>query len=313
MRRSLFVVGALVCPAVLVCPAAFGQSVTTYTSAFAGQLFGYGNRDSHGDAGYVPVSSSHAASASFSADNPSLIDGLVVDFSQTSSASATASASLGQLHVLAEAHSQITPSHFLYYDDGGNAVDLASPAVAVAYSSASAGLTDTITVTSATLPAGTPVDLRVTTTLHVNISSPPYGNASAAADVLFSKPGYTYTDDNGSSYFGLVSWQYNGTDLSGHNDLSSDVLHTYVGDTFTVELDAQAQATGDADAARPAGYAVADAGNTAYFNLDPLTPGADYTAASGLSYDTPVPEPTSLVLTAGLSLLALRRRRRGKV
>jgi len=59
-----------------------------------------------------------------------------------------------------------------------------------------------------------------------------------------------------------------------------------------------------------------DALNTAWLTLTPVTPGAGFTTASGLTYaaapDTSVPEPSSLVLLGGglFGLLASRRVRR---
>ncbi|HUO07718.1 MAG TPA: hypothetical protein VM008_05430 [Phycisphaerae bacterium] len=294
-----------------LCGAAHAQSVMTTTYGFAGELYGYGKSQNNSDSGYIPGGySSHNSAATWDDQSTTVIDNLVVTFKQHSTISATSTVNQGQLHLLVEASSNLSPSEFDYIDDGGTPISVRSPLIAVAGGSATASMLDTITITSPTLPAGTPVDFHVSTTLHVNITSPAYGNADASTSVLFYKPGYSYTDDTGNSYFGFIDRHFLGTNLSQDVEQTSDILHTFVGDSFTVELDGSASATGDADASRPSGYALADAGNTAFFNLDPLTPGATYTTDSGLSYLSPAPEPASLATLALAALPLLRRTRR---
>ena len=67
---------------------------------------------------------------------------------------------------------------------------------------------------------------------------------------------------------------------------------------------------------RPSASFSADLSHTGHFYLDPITPGATYTTASGNLYLTPpladVPEPaTALLRLVAAPALAFMRRRRG--
>jgi len=241
-------------------------------------------------------SSTHTASADWQDTSNAIIDGLTIPWQDSMAASSYATVSGGNLHLYAQGHAKITPTSFSYIDSEDNPNIVYNP-----YNSDSAGLADaflgdTITVTSATLAAGTPVDLLLTVTMHDNLSGTPGGGAEAECflDVgePFSEAWQNYEDgridgtlvDNISALDGSRS-TYGVGALSSSNAL---VVHTIVGASFTVNLHASVSATGIASAqtGNSEALGVADVADTAFLNLDPLTPGAGYTTASGLSYVT---------------------------
>ncbi len=140
---------------------------------------------------------------------------------------------------------------------------------------------DTITITSDTLPAGTPVSFMATDILDRTINS-------------------MISDGNGNA----VEWS---ADFSGPFGLNlvdsysspnsaetvSTVINTTVGSTLPVssELDL----TSNSEAPNPPfdGFNDVNAGDTARFDFQPITPGASYSTASGAVF---VPEPASIWL-----------------
>ena len=294
INKHLYFVPAVVLAVAVMSRA---QSVTTSTSGFAGDSGGAGN------SGADP----NSINVSYSADDPTSN----VVWTESSSASATASGSSGKLHLFAQAQSQIAPNIFVYVDDQHVPHFSDSPLTAAANCSSSGSIIDTITITSSTLADGTPVDLAVSTSLDCSISCASYGDAKASASLQFYKSGYQYLDDSGYSDFGYIYKQIDNGQTSVDMEQTSNTLHTFVGDSFTVELDASVSATADADWTRPSGTTTADAGNSAFFALDPMTAGADYSTGSGLTYSS-VPEPGSVVLIGVGALRLMQRRRRSR-
>jgi len=151
---------------------------------------------------------------------------------------------------------------------------------------------DTITITSNTLPNGTLVSFLATVVLHRTITgtvTPAGAHASASVTGPF---GLNLTDT-----------------LSSPNPSQSvsTIVQTTVGST----LSATSTLTLSADASGIAPFnlfATVMAENTATFQFQPITPGASYTTASGVTF---VPEPSSFVLAAlGLIGLVVWRRRK---
>jgi len=285
------------------------QSVSTSTSGFAGDRSNNGNSKTDADTSSVVGASSHGIDVSYSSNPPS---GLGFDWGQSSSALATANASNGKLHLVAQAHAELSPSYYVFVDEANGYIPqfYSSPLTGLANSSASGTIIDTINITSGNLPNGTPVDLEINISLDCSLSSPPNGSAQANANLTFYKTGYQYLDDSGNSNFGYIQKGSNSGQIIYDFEQTSNTLHTFVGDSFTVEFDAGVSVGADADWMRPSNTATADAGNTAFFLLDSLTPGADFSTGSGLTYSSAVPEPTSLVIIGFAALPLMQRRRR---
>lgn len=147
---------------------------------------------------------------------------------------------------------------------------------------------DTVFISSPTLPNGTPVSFLATITMHHTLS----GNlpASASADV--------------TGPFGL----------SLHDSLSSPIpaqsISTIVNTAIGSQLSATSTFTLSAGASGIAPFNLsssATAENTATFAFQPITPGASYSTASGTVF---VPEPATIwLMLAGAAVVGVRWRR----
>jgi hypothetical protein len=148
---------------------------------------------------------------------------------------------------------------------------------------------DTITITSNTLAANTPVQFLATIILHRAITG---SGATASADV--------------TGPFGLHLLD----SLSAPNPATSVslVVNTFVGQVLspTSTLTLSLGASGIAPFGKSAAV---HAENTSVFHFEPITAGASYTTASGITY---VPEPASIWLAVGCAVVigAARLRRR---
>ena len=154
---------------------------------------------------------------------------------------------------------------------------------------------DTITVTSSSAPRGTEVTFKLTLSLFDTI-----------AHTGTVHPGITIGIANvGVGSFILQDDFFNPLAVRTFTTTFTEP----VGATFDLRGGASLQAEESNDSSM-----TVDARDTAQFNLDPITPGAGYTTASGVSYLTSppaaVPEPASLTLLniGGLSLLGFRWR-----
>jgi hypothetical protein len=152
---------------------------------------------------------------------------------------------------------------------------------------------DSLVVTSATLAAGTPVDLLFTLTVNGTLSCT--GMGSTVSDIIsFS------TGDNSTSF----SRQTCNSVLKGTQTF---VEATTVG--ADLQIGGQLRAVATASGFNPdfsASTASVDPPSSVFF-IDSLTPGATYTTGSGNTYFTPIvsaPEPSS-VLLLGSGVLAL--------
>ena len=155
-----------------------------------------------------------------------------------------------------------------------------------ANASAQGQWSDTITITSNTLASGTPVTFLATISLHRTISGTPPASVSAFVNGPF---GLTLTDT-----------------LASPNAAQSvsTIVNTTIGSvmsaTSTLSLSAGAGAIAPFSLS---GSVLAE--NTALFSFKPITPGASYTTASGVTF---VPEPASAwLMLCGIVLTGLSR------
>jgi hypothetical protein len=149
---------------------------------------------------------------------------------------------------------------------------------------------DTITITSNTLPNNTPVQFLATIILHRTITG---SGATASADV--------------TGPFGLHLLD----SLSAPNPAlsASVVFNTFVGQVLspTSTLTINVGGSGIAPFAKSGAV---HAENTAVFHFEPITAGASYTTASGITY---VPEPATFWLAvAGVLVIGASRLRKAR-
>lgn len=155
---------------------------------------------------------------------------------------------------------------------------------------------DSFTITSATLPAGTPVALQLGVQLSANLTTSGFGQAYALAVI-----------GTGLDAGWITGVDTRNVGAGAHSSVSS--FMTFVGAevTFVGQLNSRAWA----ESGEGVGSATTDA--WAGFTVDLLTPGASYRTASGHDYGTPaaaIPEPGSwALLLGGIAGLAWRRRR----
>jgi hypothetical protein len=160
---------------------------------------------------------------------------------------------------------------------------------------------DALTVTSATLSSGSPVNLLFTLSANGNLDcAGPGASVQAVSDFFAGAAGITLSDNQCNSAF-----------------LQTETLSvpTYVGATIALVGDLHMTAT-----ASPVNFitstATIDPPSSSFF-IDSMTPGASYVTDSGNTYFSPAvvsPEPQSAWLMAigGVGTLFLTFRRRSK-
>ena len=167
---------------------------------------------------------------------------------------------------------------------------------------------DEITIASAGLAAGTPVQVKVTVALDYSAMQQSTSGAStnlrAIAALHFNGPdapwitGVTYEPGAGGLQGNASST------LTGEASFASNVgakFHLF-GDLYLVTA---------AFADNNPSSASASLSGTARYTVSVLTPGAGVSSASGAAYVTPVPEPqTAAMLLAGLACMGALLRRR---
>ena len=227
------------------------------------------------------------------------------------------------LHLSSSAHADLGPPSVTVLGPDGDSVILENPLRPWASGEVSAEFQDTLTVTSLTLPAGTPVDLRSNLNVHATSSADPNAayNINCYLTVGHKNVGSMSNPDPNAPNLNFFSFYQDILNPNSPETLvnyPTAVIHTFVGDQLTFDLNAVAHASvpvGATTADNPDLSASVDMSNTVFLNLDPITPGATFTTQTGTIYFTPTPEPASLARLDLVALLLFRRRksaRRGR-
>jgi hypothetical protein len=237
-----------------------------------------------------------------------------VTFRWSANAHASASVSIGgnAIHGIAQATGIITPVSLTYVDDQGNTQIAYNPLGAKSIAKGSANITDRVTITSGTLPFGTPVQIQVTATLHAQVTDP---EAVLATQFNNTYTDYTYSTaifQAGNVQIGLVVAPVPGITPPTHAPV---ILESTVGASFNVSESLFVQAVGIASHYQLGSVDIYDnqalTGDTSYLNLVPMTPDVSLSSDAGIDYAAvPTPEPgiASLLSVSMLGLLARRSR-----
>jgi hypothetical protein len=236
-------------------------------------------------------------------------DDFAYSFAQGARASAGASAGLGVLRANAYSSATSTPAAYFYVDNTGQARAIDNEFLARSQTSATSYWYDEITVNQGTVYG--PVVLRFTLTLSGTESVVP--GIAGAADISAR----FIIDDDRNRFDRTLSLDSAGS-FSDQGGFTPGTVIKIFGD-LSARTDVRAggrylDGNGQWQFGQyvPDSEAIANASNTAGFQIEVLTEGASYTSASGHSYVTAVPEPASAALLgAGLfALLGVVRRRR---
>lgn len=172
---------------------------------------------------------------------------------------------------------------------------------------------DLFTIQSATLAAGTPVQLQLTVQLDISMSAvDPDGAGGSASAAARSAAAFHFGGWDAPWITGLDLGAGTGHASSVLNGIfsSSTFVNTAVGQTLHLVGDMTlAYSQRNSTAAR--GWFSGKSEGTASFYVDVLTPGAGYSTASNFSYAAPVPEPAHwMLLSGGLWVVGALARRR---
>lgn len=231
-------------------------------------------------------------------------------FAQGALANSAGSAGLGVLHAYAHSVADSTPKEYWYTANDGNSYAIRNDYLAHSKAYASAQWSDRLQVQQGSAPYGRVV-LRYTLQLwgSSSVLPPDGGSAEIAARFIVDDDRNVSDRSLSVSGPGRVSFEagyYPGTSIKLFGDLSA-----------STEVRAGGRVQNAWGQWVPGSYlsmaeAFANAGNTAGFQIEVLTPGASYITDSGQSYAAMVPEPSSTAMLGlgTLTLLMLARRRR---
>lgn len=175
---------------------------------------------------------------------------------------------------------------------------------------------DLFTIQSATLAAGTPVQLQLTVRLDVSMSAlDPDGAAGDAAANARTAAAFHFGGWDAPWITGLDLHAGSGTASSVVDGVysNSTFVNAAVGQTLHLVGDLTV-AYNQRNSGGARGWFSGQSDATATFFVDVLTPGAAYSTASNVSYAAPVPEPAHwALLSGGLLVVAMLARRRRRV
>lgn len=240
-------------------------------------------------------------------------------------ASAYANAAPGFNRASASASSSNTPMAYLYTDPDGNSQALNNNDWVWSQAEASSAWRDQITITSGSLPKGTPVTLQTTFELHVAAGGNPTfaNNDTWNEQISLSGLGWPKTLPPGWTFSWYPTAHYsfwtNASGCAANGICAPTVLvltgTAYVGTTYTIgaSLSGSVLAVtgmygGDPFVSNASEFW--NASSTGIYELDVLTPGASFVSGSGYNYSA-TPEPgTLLLLGSGLAAVAGAIRRK---
>jgi len=192
---------------------------------------------------------------------------------------------------------------------------------------AQAGFGDYVTVNGGTNPIGTPVQIKIFTSLEYSTSWAGYAAGPSTTFDFYGPPSVAlnsswdvyYVDPSSAGVSKKIDFS---TDQFGEsNTLNNDfVIDTYVGATFSISYSMSAFINGGVvqpsmNTPLSSGFnGSVDASNSAHTYMSVLTPGVSLISDSGHDYTpSPVPEPSAYaMMLAGLALVgAAVKRRRG--
>lgn len=240
-------------------------------------------------------------------------------FAADTSGSASYAASHGELRASANATASLFPSSYVATsnDPEDPPIQIRSPYLTGTFAGIKIAYDDEVTVTSATLPQGTTVQIEVELRHDDAVTSaaglgggPPFPN-QAFSETRIDLGIYNF-DYSVQKVDQTTVWRDESTTGVVTRDDPNVETHPFsvaIGDHLGIYQTLQVWARATADADFSTASASANASNTAGLSIRSLTEGVSFVSTSGRDYTLPVPEP-GLVASGGAGMLALLLQRR---